>query len=411
MQTPNPIGFDIYSHSGEPISLTKFNDKYNYFGFTKELADTIVNCFTPLVVGVYGRWGTGKTTILKTIEKIINEKENATDHYFFYKYSPWQYKLDDFEDVWISFISELEKQRNTPLGKALETVTKKAKWINICKRLGNLVSGYLTGGQPVFNQNEKSSYELVMDVKEAFQEGIKNTINKDEKKRVIIVIDDLDRCESNISVDVLRAIQLICRTPGCVFLLGMDREVIVNNLIQHYSNEDFAREYLDKIVQLHILLPEIDVGSIKNAILYDSKGSERVGFKDLSSDVMDMLAEILELNPRKVERFISLYDFKISEWRQRNRGRDLRLIDIRDIVMYGIIELRWPTLATVGRMTKNVLRAIDKVSTSWVNVEEVLTEYDYISGLEDFLKDNKLKRFYNVFYQEIRKHKNKGGTK
>jgi pantothenate kinase-related protein Tda10 len=61
-------GVDSESHSGDPITLNKDNDLYEYYMTAKRVAKTIEESATPFVVGIYGRWGRGKSTFLNTIK-------------------------------------------------------------------------------------------------------------------------------------------------------------------------------------------------------------------------------------------------------------------------------------------------------------------------------------------------------
>src|SRR5262245_25409379 len=98
-------GIDSRSHNGDPIVLTQDNDLYNYYKPAEALAKTIEECATPFVVGIYGRWGRGKSTFLTTLEgQLGGDKKKQHRHY---KYSPWNYHLQTFDDVWISMITEL----------------------------------------------------------------------------------------------------------------------------------------------------------------------------------------------------------------------------------------------------------------------------------------------------------------
>ena len=82
-----------------------------------------------------------------------------------------------------------------------------------------------------------------------------------EKSRLLVVIDDLDRCEPEKAVEMLQAINLLLDRPSFVICLGIDARVVTAAVERHY-HETLGRagitgyEYLDKIVQIPFTIPE-----------------------------------------------------------------------------------------------------------------------------------------------------------
>src|SRR5262249_1754045 len=126
---------------------------------------------------------------------------------------------------------------------------------------------------------KKNDFEQFLETKKVFDASVDKFLKENPDGRIFVYIDDIDRCEPTVSVYVLRAIQVLCRKRGCVFILGLDRDVIVRNLEETYKSQQFAREYLDKIVQLHIELPRIEFEDLKKAICFRANGEERAGIQ------------------------------------------------------------------------------------------------------------------------------------
>lgn len=81
-----------------------------------------------------------------------------------------------------------------------------------------------------------------------------------ENERVLIIIDDLDRCEPNKAVEVLQAINLLLNFDSFIVLLGIDARIITGAISKYYSNllENAGAsgyEYLDKIIQIPFRIP------------------------------------------------------------------------------------------------------------------------------------------------------------
>ena len=97
------------------------------------------------------------------------------------------------------------------------------------------------------------------------------SINKDNKARLIVFVDDLDRCLPEKAIEVLEAIKLFLEVPGVVFVLGMDREVVERGIEARYGHffygDGMAQgavelpisgdSYLQKIVQIPFHLPPL----------------------------------------------------------------------------------------------------------------------------------------------------------
>jgi hypothetical protein len=85
--------------------------------------------------------------------------------------------------------------------------------------------------------------------------------------KVVVYIDDLDRCSDEKIMEVLQAINLILGNSELFVFLGMDTDMIYRAIRGHYHQrrqeefmpENFADEYLRKIIQLSFYLPETKV--------------------------------------------------------------------------------------------------------------------------------------------------------
>lgn len=92
----------------------------------------------------------------------------------------------------------------------------------------------------------------------AFDRLAELEINKTLK--IVIIIDDLDRCFPDSAIKLLEGIKLALAQPGFIFILGVARNII-EGYLEHRYKDEFGLEnfqgssYLDKIVQLPFYLP------------------------------------------------------------------------------------------------------------------------------------------------------------
>lgn len=124
-------------------------------------------------------------------------------------------------------------------------------------------------------------------------------------RRLVIFIDDLDRCAEPQTVHLLEAIKLYLQTPYCVFVLGMDgtaaRRAVCRQL-QH--SPEMAHDYLEKLFQvtLNVPHPSGDEGFVEKLV----QAAELDAVTGLpASDLASRIVRLVEPNPRKMKSFVS----------------------------------------------------------------------------------------------------------
>jgi len=148
-----------------------------------------------------------------------------------------------------------------------------------------------------------------------FQEVLQEYVDPQER-RLVVFVDDLDRCVPERAIEVLEAIKLFLDAPGCIFVLGADRDVIEKGIRVKYQSfllgageelaeEDMLRripitgqDYMEKIVQLPFSLPALRHEQVEAFV--------RSLVPDLS-ECAPVFAWGLEANPRKIKRGIHVF--------------------------------------------------------------------------------------------------------
>ncbi len=127
--------------------------------------------------------------------------------------------------------------------------------------------------------------------------------NLDDNARLIIFIDDLDRCEESVVVKLLEAIKLYLGTRRCVFVLGIDDHAVLGALARHWGkrSEDENRDYLEKLFQAMISVPLPSHERLQTMV---SKQLEMHAYPQ-HTEAARLICELLEPNPRKVKNFLN----------------------------------------------------------------------------------------------------------
>ena len=89
------------------------------------------------------------------------------------------------------------------------------------------------------------------------------------RKRLLFVVDDLDRCGPEGIVKTFEAIRLVMDIPQVVVIIAIDQRIALAALAKHYEKlekhhqlddaRSIARDYLGKMIQLPIVLQEPDI--------------------------------------------------------------------------------------------------------------------------------------------------------
>jgi formylglycine-generating enzyme required for sulfatase activity len=121
-----------------------------------------------------------------------------------------------------------------------------------------------------------------------------------ENIRIVVFIDDLDRCLPDRAVEFLKIIKLFLDVEGYLFILGIDRDVVEKD-----SFEIFPEDYLAKMIQLPLELPAVEPGRKRRFI--ESLLCDADGFKE-HSDIIEVGAGD---DPRMLKRFVNLLSFTV----------------------------------------------------------------------------------------------------
>jgi formylglycine-generating enzyme required for sulfatase activity len=160
-------------------------------------------------------------------------------------------------------------------------------------------------------------------------------------------VDDLDRCLEERAVEVLEAIKLFLHVKGCVFILGLDREAILEAVGTRYDDEEKCRQYLEKIVQLPFLLPPIDAD--------DMAGFVEELVPQLPQRCREVFTLGLKPNPRQVKRTINVFLFLWKLSREKLAGQ-ITPVRLAKVV---VIQHSYPALYDILVDTPRYLKELE----------------------------------------------------
>lgn len=223
----------------------------------------------PVTVGVFSPWGGGKSTVLHLVDTEL--KRYPRNHVV--RVNPWQY--DDFVDVRERLVSDILAQlpADEPGRKEkLAKLVRRVRWTSVARTLGmSALAGAVNPMDLLESLTLKEDEpERLLDMS-GFRKDFADFIKSDDahdRVRVVVLVDDLDRCLPPATVAVMEALKLFLSVPKMSFVLAVDHSLIRSSLQaseQASGRSEFADRYLEKIVQVPISLPVL---SQSDAVTY-----------------------------------------------------------------------------------------------------------------------------------------------
>jgi hypothetical protein len=326
-------------------------DLLDFARYANPLAALIADPSTqlPLTIGIYGRWGTGKTSLMRSIRRAL--PENGFLHV---EFMPWLYSSEEslLIPLLINIRDTLEESPLRHLKSSVARISTVIARITLALTLKTLSVGSLTlkdTDEEIerFNKAQTSPDSSICRLRGELRKLVQEITEKGES-RLMIYIDDLDRCLPGKIIELLESIKLFLDTPNTVILLAVDAEIVEYGIRSHYQPYDFAPEkllsltadYLDKMVQLPIYLHPLE----QKEMLAYLKSLVKDSRLPLREDLMDLLARSLLPNPRKIKRVLNLLSL-------HSRVANLHLSDEDTLdpalfVRVVLLQQQWPELYT-----------------------------------------------------------------
>lgn len=265
------------------------------FGF-KEYAESIARFLTnddiptPFVIAINGEWGSGKTTLLKCIKEKIYAKNELQK---MIEFSAWEYERIDLFAALLHQISEKFNKKNN--GKQNIEIKKIEKTLAIFA-----LDVFL---RRTVNMTAKDAKEYftntVMEIP-----TLKNKLQKIVTEKLVIFIDDLDRCNVENVLLMLENLKIFLTIKNIIIIIALDMEKIEKAWELQYNNNKakmIGRDHTEKMFQLKLQVPykhEDELEEFVNKIA-----------NSLKSEYIEFLVKILPHNPRKIKLALNLMYF------------------------------------------------------------------------------------------------------
>lgn len=384
-------------------------DLLNNRAIAKTVADVIRACDErPISIGVHGDWGAGKSSILAMVEDEFSRMEDGC---VCIRFNGWKHQ--GFEDAKIALmstiVSELSENETvkSKAKAALEKLWKNINWLSVAKTAGSTVFSIATGmpqlglisnvldtlkgtasdGDKV-TATVNAVGEYMKDAKvfedtslskefSEFQKAFETLLNDSKISKLVVLIDDLDRCLPKVTIETLEAVRLFMFAKSTAFVIAADEAMIQYAVQSHFPNlpqnegaigYGHSQRYLEKLIQVPFKIPVLgEVESemyitllmicskiredvvefnalLETAIEKMKRPWENAGFSteelqaglkeqfnevsdeiSVAHQISDILAKNTQGNPRKIKRFLNMLLLRKQMAEARGFGGDIQI--------------------------------------------------------------------------------------
>ncbi len=338
------------------------------------MLNIIENATPPFTIAVYGGWGTGKTSIMKqlffraggqissvllpfsespdneqleaaTLEKIKTLRKAHTPELVAVWFNPWEHQFED-EPI-IGLLHEIRENFNLfskveEEAKKLAEVTVRSGLDILSSIISNLKKIKIDPGK--IEKHGENYEEKHFQIKSSsqrfrllFEKAIGKLIGKD-RKALVIFIDDLDRCSDQNVIRLIEGIKLYFSTSNCIFVFGMDQY----NVLRTLEKFNIHKDYLDKLFQCVIRVP-----LSKNYEKFID-GIIQEYFEDVgANELVPVLSDILEKNPRKVKNFLNSFRAYWDMWKQEEAKQKTGDLKIEIFALFHLLRIHFEPIFTI----------------------------------------------------------------
>ncbi|MBG9810093.1 hypothetical protein ABD68_00170 [Bacillus endophyticus] len=276
----------------------------------------------PTTIGLFGDWGSGKTSIMKMLEQDLNpdnytqdeDKEKYKNILCIY-FNGWMFEgYDDAKAaVLTSILNQIaeNKKLTSRMKEKVASLVQSVNWMRLAKigikEFGiPAVAAHLTGGisliptvaskfkevlpgnseddkgkgdpnpKPNESSNERQPDSIHIDVR-TFRERFTELLNECKIDSLVVLIDDLDRCSPERIIDNLEAIKLFLNVPNTAFIIGADPRIVRHAIQVRYntvalekdynntsSSESLINDYLEKLIQIPYHIPRLSPAEVES---------------------------------------------------------------------------------------------------------------------------------------------------
>jgi predicted KAP-like P-loop ATPase len=405
--------------------------------FAENISNAILNYTdadsSSLTIGLYGKWGSGKTSIINMITENLESKENI----IILQFEPWIFS--DTQQLISNFFKEFAK------------AVKHKDSADEAKKIGEELEIYATFFEPISLISEPTVSILSSVSSKVFStigraskrwgelksKSLSDTKLSIEKhlqklnKKILIIVDDIDRLNNTEIRQIFQMIKVLGNFPNTIYLSSMDREVVVNALSEVQKGD--GSEYLEKIINVPFVVPSISNEEVRkflfmklDEIIKDEENFDKnywgnvyhSGYKHFFKNIRDIVRyiNVLRFNYGVLKNKVNVVDLMASTALQVFEPKIFESIKAnKDLFVGSIPENRYGGDSVKEKIKSFIeksyenLQALSKESyldllkELFVKIKEVYSNTHYVGSSSQCRKDAKIcsEEYFDTYFTMV----------
>lgn len=274
-------------------------DYLNYLELAEVVSEILLDRrMRPVSVGVFGTWGTGKSSLLNLIESQI--RQEASEKVIVIRFDAWLYQgYDDARAALMEVITRTLYEAAKDNESLLDLAKRLLARVNTLRTLGlgielvaalhgvpllgavsravegmrNIVKGdpspkgvqaVADGSKEVFKLIDPANAQTPPKEIDAFRQEFGELLEK-LGKTLVVFVDNLDRCLPTQAIHTLEALRLFLFMEESAFVVAADEEMVRDSVRKHFegASERHITDYLDKLIQVPVRVPKLGITEIR----------------------------------------------------------------------------------------------------------------------------------------------------
>ena len=312
------------------IGTDKFDDHdlLDRKGLAKQLSELVDRIDDPIVIALDGSWGSGKSVFLKLWVGEHNQTDGAKARVIYFD----AFENDFLDDPLIGLVGAIAKHlpldgrdrqglaklKGVALSLGRSALRVGVAWatagaIRNLDEIGDAVAGSISDeSKKVIDglwQKEQEKSGAMVQFREALVSLTKPVEVDGPRQKIVLIIDELDRCRPDHALSMLETIKHFFAVDGVHFVLGANMRALENSVKAQYGSGINAHEYLQKFVHLTVGLPKSKSGAGSPSLVYFPKAAKQMGIdQNLVGEIkvyLDLLVNSQPTSLRDIERILT----------------------------------------------------------------------------------------------------------
>lgn len=392
------------------------NNTLNRADDVKDFINILENIEGNMFIGLEAKWGNGKTFYVRQIEKTLeyHTKKKWTENqyqelepYFEksilkeislnYSYIPIYYNAwlyDNHNDPLLSLIFSIVKDIRKDIDTKIDCKKLNDTILSIFSKISlHLPFSPIEIKQELTGKDILEEIQTVEEVREKVKEVLDEVITE-EAQRLVIFIDELDRCRPNFAIEMLERIKHYFDDDRIIFVISINKEELIHIVSKYYGEEFDSSDYLNRFFDFTMQLPPVETEFyFKNLGIYcnGNEWIEKIAFE---------LQQYYGFSLRNSSKFfhkINSITSKYNECRNDRIGNIFVYVIVPIICALDLIDIEEKQRLTNGLSEEFLRKTIPELKNCVKLIPTMAERYFYISeseekqnlfeeGLEEFIE-------------------------